>query len=77
MFDREIFLSAWIVPLNKPRSDIDRFLAAMSGEKVPARAPLIEYLIDNAVMRPILENMRGRTTDQSRAGMISKLTPGR
>ena len=53
-------MSAWIVPLNKPRPDIERFLAAMSGDQVPAKAPLIEYLIDNAVMRPILENMMGR-----------------
>lgn len=53
-------MSDWIVPLNKPRPDIERFLAAMSGEKVPDKAPLVEYLIDNAVMRPILENMMGR-----------------
>jgi len=61
MFSGEIFLSDWIIPLNKPRPDIERFLAAMSGRRVPDRAPLIEYLIDNAVMRPILENMMDRT----------------
>jgi len=33
----------------------------LSGDKVPDRAPLVEYLIDNAVMRPILEKMMGRT----------------
>jgi uroporphyrinogen decarboxylase len=60
MFGGENFLSDWIVPLSKPRPDIERFLAAMSGDKVPDRAPLVEYLIDNAVMRPILENMMGR-----------------
>jgi hypothetical protein len=60
MFNREIFLSDWIVPLSKPRPNVERFLAAMSGQKAPDKAPLVEYLIDNAVMRPILENMMGR-----------------
>ncbi len=49
------------VPVNKPRPDIGRFLAAMRGEIVPPKVPLVEYLIDNAVMRPILEGMMGRT----------------
>ena len=69
MFGGENFLSDWIVPLNKPRPDIDRFLAAMDGRKVPEKAPLVEYLINDAVMRPILENMMGRkwvdTSDQT------------
>jgi len=69
MFSREIFLSDWIVPLKKPRPDIAGFLAAMSGDKVPDKAPLIEYLIDDAVMRTVLEQMMGRkwvdTSDQT------------
>jgi len=48
------------VPLQKPRPDIDRFLDAVLGKKVPDKVPMVEYLIDNAVMQPILENMMGR-----------------
>jgi uroporphyrinogen decarboxylase len=48
------------VPLEKPRPDIERFLAVMRGKVIPERVPLVEYLIDNAVMRPILEELVGR-----------------
>jgi len=50
----------FIVPLDKPKPDIRRFLDAMSGRKVPEKAPIEEYLIDNAVMKPIIEDMLGR-----------------
>jgi uroporphyrinogen decarboxylase len=49
------------VPLKKPKPDIRRFLDAMSGKSIPDKVPMVEYLIDNAVMKPILENMMGRT----------------
>ncbi len=48
------------VPVDKPNPDIGRFLAAMRGEIVPEQVPLVEYLIDNAVMRPVLEELMGR-----------------
>ena len=48
------------VPIKKPKPDIQRFLDAMSGKKVPAKVPIVEYLIDNALMQPILEKMIGR-----------------
>jgi len=48
------------VPIKKPKPDIQRFLDAMSGKKVPDKVPMVEYLIDNALMQPILENMMGR-----------------
>ncbi len=48
------------VPIKKPRPDIKRFLDAMSGKKLPTKVPMVEYLIDNAVMQPILEKMIGR-----------------
>ena len=48
------------VPLEKPKPDIQRFLDIMSGKTIPDRTATVEYLIDNAVMRPILEDMMGR-----------------
>lgn len=53
-------MSQFIAPLKNPKPDIARFLAAMDGTKIPERAPMCEYLIDNALMQPILENMLGR-----------------
>ncbi len=48
------------VPLAKPKPNIGKFLDAMSGKKIPPKVPLVEFLIDNSVMQPILENMMGR-----------------
>lgn len=45
------------VPLANPHPDVNSFLDAMLGRKVPAKPPLAEYLIDNTVMKPILEMM--------------------
>ncbi|MHC4674048.1 MAG: hypothetical protein ACYTBZ_16305 [Planctomycetota bacterium] len=53
-------MNGYRVPIEKPKPDIQRFLDAMSGKKVPDRAPMVEYLIDDALMKPILENMIGR-----------------
>ncbi len=53
-------MNGYRVPIEKPRPDIEAFLDAMSGRKVPSKVPMVEYLIDNAVMQPILENMMGR-----------------
>lgn len=48
------------VPIEKPKPDINRWLDAMSGKKVPDRVPMVEYLIDNVLMQSILEKMIGR-----------------
>jgi uroporphyrinogen decarboxylase len=53
-------VSRYNVPVEKPRPDIQRFLAAMSGQRVPDKVPLVEYLVDNSVMKPILEQLMGR-----------------
>jgi uroporphyrinogen decarboxylase len=54
-------VTRFLVPLKNPKPDIDRFISAMTGKLVPDKPPLEEYLIDNVVMRPILEGMLGRT----------------
>ena len=41
------------VPIEKPKPDIQRFLDAMSGKIVLDKPPMVEYLIDNPVMKPI------------------------
>jgi uroporphyrinogen decarboxylase len=53
-------MSTYLVPLDRPKPDIQRFLDAVSGRKVPDRPPIEEYLIDNALMMPIIEDLMGR-----------------
>ena len=53
-------MSTYRVPITKPKPDIERFMKAMKGETVPDRPPMVEYLIDNALMKPILEQLLGR-----------------
>jgi uroporphyrinogen decarboxylase len=53
-------MSSYRVPIDKPKPDITAFLDAVSGKKTPSKAPMVEYLVDNAVMKPILKDMMGR-----------------
>ncbi|NLX14601.1 MAG: hypothetical protein GXY44_13240 [Phycisphaerales bacterium] len=53
-------MNTYRVPLKNPKPDIQRFLKAMSGQIVPERPPMVEYLIDDALMKPILVDMIGR-----------------
>ena len=49
-----------ILPLRKPRPDSAHFLDVLMGRK-KAVPPLVEYLVDDVVMKPIVENLLGRT----------------
>ena len=47
------------LPAIKHRTDITTFIDSLLGRKIPERPPLCEYLIDNVIMKPVLE-MLGR-----------------
>lgn len=51
------------VPLAKPRPDIGTFIDSMLGRRIPTRAPLAEYLVDNVIMKPVLEMMGRKWVD--------------
>ena len=53
-------MSKFKVPIKNPKPDIDRFIKIMKGDTIPDKPPVAEYLIDNALMKPILEDMIGR-----------------
>lgn len=53
-------MGKFVVPFDKPKPDIEHFIDVMSGKKIPDKAPVEEYLIDNALMKPILEDLLGR-----------------
>ena len=48
------------LPLRNPKPNIDEFTQIMSGKGLLRRVPLVEYVVDDAVMKPILEEMIGR-----------------
>jgi uroporphyrinogen decarboxylase len=48
-----------LLPLKNPRPDSAHFLDVLAGRK-KAVPPLVEYLVDDVVMRPIVENLMGR-----------------
>ena len=48
------------LPLTQPKPDAQRFLRLLDGTEVSDRPPLIEYLVDVALMRPIVRDLLGR-----------------
>jgi uroporphyrinogen decarboxylase len=48
------------LPLQTPRPDSGRFIDWLMGRTRRGKTPLVEYLVDEALMRPILEEMLGR-----------------
>jgi uroporphyrinogen decarboxylase len=53
-------MNEYTIPLKKPKPDIARFLKAMRGETAPEKPPLVEYLVDDAIMKPVVTGMLGR-----------------
>jgi uroporphyrinogen decarboxylase len=49
------------LPLTRPRPEAGTFIDGLLGRAAPGRVPLVEYLVDPAVMRPIVEGLLGRT----------------
>lgn len=48
------------VPLDNPKPDAKGFIRYLLGEEKRDRPPLVEYIVDPVIMRPILEEMIGR-----------------
>ncbi len=42
-------------PLDKPEPDVNAFTDAVMGRTAPKRPPLVEYIVDEVVMCPVLE----------------------
>ena len=48
------------IPTVRPKPDSDEFVAILMGRAPQRRTPLIEYLVDETVMRPIVEGILGK-----------------
>ncbi len=49
-----------LLPLKKPSPDAPECIAILAGRSRSARVPLVEYIVDDVVMRPILTQLMGR-----------------
>jgi uroporphyrinogen decarboxylase len=47
--------------LPRPRPDCEGFIEILAGHARTRRVPLVEYLVDDVVMRPIVTDLLGRT----------------
>jgi len=64
------------IPLDRATPDAQQFVDALLGRRAVHHAPLIEYIVDDLVMRPILEQMLGRAWvpwGSARSGMAGYL----
>jgi len=49
------------LPLLTPHPDADRFINYLLGQVTTSKPPLVEYLVDDVLMKPILTDLLGRT----------------
>ena len=48
------------LPVQHPRPDASRFINTLMGRTHETSVPLVEYLVDEVVMRPIMTGLLGR-----------------
>jgi hypothetical protein len=48
------------LPLKKPKPNAAEFVDILMGRSTSKRVPLVEYLVDDTLMKPILGDMLGR-----------------
>jgi len=48
------------VPLNNPKPDGNEFIDILMGKSNSKRIPLVEYIVDDVVMKPIVTDLLGR-----------------
>ncbi|NLV74674.1 MAG: hypothetical protein GXY52_08330 [Chloroflexi bacterium] len=56
------------LPIERAQPDCERFIDAVMGRVLPERPPLVEYLIDDALRKPIVTDLLGRTWVDPRPG---------
>ena len=54
------------LPLEHPAPDGREFVEILAGRSSSPRVPLVEYIVDDVVMKPVVEGMLGRTWVKSR-----------
>ena len=54
------------LPLKHPKPDAGRFIDVLMGRQTTDRPPLIEYLVDDQLMKPIVTDMLGLERGKSK-----------
>ena len=49
------------LPVTEPKPDAREFIDILMGQAPQTRTPLIEYLVDEVIMRPVITEMLGRS----------------
>ena len=49
------------IPMQRPHPNSEQFIDILMGHASTRRVPLVEYLVDEVVMRPITKDLLGRT----------------
>jgi len=60
------------IPVSHPTPDSREFIDILAGRSRSARVPLVEYIVDDVVMKPVTENVLGRTWVQPGADRESR-----
>jgi uroporphyrinogen decarboxylase len=60
------------VPVERPTPDAGQFIDILMGRVDKARVPLVEYLVDEVVMRPIVTELLGREWVQPGEDRVSQ-----
>jgi uroporphyrinogen decarboxylase len=60
------------IPLDKAQPDITGFVDTLMGRRTVHRAPLVEYIVDEVVMRPVLKEFFGRDWVQPGPGRVER-----
>jgi len=50
-----------ILPLPSPKPNATEFIGTLTGRAPQSRTPLVEYIVDDVVMKPIVEQLLGRS----------------
>jgi len=48
------------IPLNSPHPNASEFIDILMGKSSAARVPMVEYIVDDVVLRPIITDLLGR-----------------
>lgn len=49
-----------IIPLHSPQPDAAGFINILTGRAPQSRTPLVEYIVDDVVMKPVVEHLLER-----------------
>ncbi len=49
-----------LLPLAHPKPDAAEFIDILMGRRLQVRTPLVEYIVDDVVMKPVVEGLLGR-----------------